>query len=64
MSTLVSRLLVLLSCRMRAWESNELTNIPTALTDMAIEYYGQRAANPRGTLLITEATFISEAAGG
>ena len=31
--------------------------------DVAAEYYGQRATEP-GTLLITEATFISEEAAG
>lgn len=32
-------------------------------SDMALEYYAQRASRP-GTLIITEATFISEAASG
>ena len=32
-------------------------------TDMAVEYYSQRASTP-GTLLITEATFIAPQAGG
>ncbi|KAF8501857.1 hypothetical protein BU17DRAFT_102187 [Hysterangium stoloniferum] len=31
--------------------------------DLAVEYYAQRASTP-GTLLITEATFVSEKAGG
>ena len=31
--------------------------------DLAVEYYEQRASTP-GTLLITEATFISQKAGG
>ena len=31
--------------------------------DVAVEYYTQRCHTP-GTLIITEATFISEAAGG
>ena len=32
-------------------------------TDLAVQYYGQRAEVP-GTLLITEATFIAAEAGG
>ncbi|VDB88410.1 unnamed protein product [Peniophora sp. CBMAI 1063] len=32
-------------------------------TDLAVEYYGQRASTP-GTLMITEGTFISSRAGG
>lgn len=38
-------------------------DINHAHTDLAVKYYSQRASVP-GTLLITEATFISPQAGG
>lgn len=38
-------------------------NKGTVPTDLMVEYYAQRASTP-GTLLITEATFITERAGG